>query len=55
MPKTLLSMPDLRWRALAEIRKQPGYHNVQDIAINRVTLLFRDAVFGSLLIVGIIG
>jgi len=37
MPKTLLSMPDLRWRALAEIRKQPGCHNVQDIAINRVT------------------
>jgi hypothetical protein len=30
-------MPDLRWRALAEIRKQPGCHNVQDIAINRVT------------------
>jgi hypothetical protein len=37
MPKILLSMPDLRWRALAEIRKQPGCHNVQDIAINRVT------------------
>ena len=30
-------MPDLRWRAFAEIRKQPGCHNVQDIAINRVT------------------
>jgi hypothetical protein len=30
-------MPDLRWRALAELRKQPGCHNVQDIAINRVT------------------
>jgi hypothetical protein len=37
MAKTLLSMQDLRWRALAEIRKQPGCHNVQDIAINRVT------------------
>jgi hypothetical protein len=29
-------MPDLRRRALAEIRQQPGCHNVQDIAINRV-------------------
>jgi hypothetical protein len=28
--------PDLRRRALAEIRKQPGCHSVQDIAINRV-------------------
>ncbi len=28
-------MPDLRWRALAEIRQQAGCHNVQDIAINR--------------------
>jgi len=37
MAKTLLSMPDLRRRALAEIRQQPGCHNVQDIAINRVT------------------
>jgi hypothetical protein len=37
MAKTLLSMPDLRRRAFAEIRKQPGCHNVQDIAINRVT------------------
>jgi hypothetical protein len=36
MAKTLLSMPDLRRLALAEIRKQPGCHNVQDIAINRV-------------------
>jgi len=35
--KTLLSMPDLRRRVLAEIRQQPGCHNVQDIAINRVT------------------
>jgi hypothetical protein len=30
-------MPDLRWRALAEIRKQPGCSNVQYIAINRVS------------------
>ena len=37
MAKTLLSMQALRWRALAEIRQQPGCHNVQDIAINRVT------------------
>ena len=37
MAKTLLSVQELRWRALAEIRKQPGCHNVQDIAINRVT------------------
>src|SRR5713101_787967 len=37
MTKTLLSMPDLRRRALAEIRQQAGCHNVQDIAINRVT------------------
>ncbi len=37
MAKILLSMPDLRRRALAEIRKQAGCHNVQDIAINRVT------------------
>ena len=36
MAKTLLSMHDLRRRALAEIRQQPGCHNVQDIAINRV-------------------
>jgi hypothetical protein len=35
--KTLLSMPDLRRRALVEVRQQPGCHNVQDIAINRVT------------------
>src|SRR5712664_4588189 len=35
--KTLLSMPDLRYRALAEIRKQPGCSNVQGIAINRVS------------------
>src|SRR5467141_5452512 len=36
MAKILLSMPDLRRRALAEIRQQAGCHNVQDIAINRV-------------------
>src|SRR5229473_1622197 len=35
--KDLLSMHDLRRRALAEIRQQDGCHNVQDIAINRVT------------------
>jgi hypothetical protein len=37
MAKTLLSLPDLRYRALAEIRKQPGCSNVQGIAINRVS------------------
>jgi hypothetical protein len=37
MAKTLLSMQDLRRRALAEIRQPPGCHNVQDIVINRVT------------------
>ena len=37
MAKILLSMPDLRRRALAEIRQQAGCHNVQDIAVNRVT------------------
>jgi hypothetical protein len=30
-------MQDLRWRTLAEIRKQPGCSDVQGIAINRVT------------------
>jgi hypothetical protein len=30
-------MPDLRYRALAEIRKQPGCSTVQGIAINRVS------------------
>ena len=34
--RTLLSMP-LRWRALAEIRQQPGCSGVLDIAINHVT------------------
>jgi hypothetical protein len=37
MAKTLLWMQDLQARALAEIRKQPGCHNVHDIAINRVS------------------
>jgi hypothetical protein len=37
MAKTLLSMQDLRWRALAEIRNQPGCSDVQSIAINRVS------------------
>ena len=37
MAKTLLSTQDLQAPALAEIRKQPGCHNVQDIAINRVS------------------
>jgi hypothetical protein len=37
MAKVLFSMPELHRQALAEIRKQPGCHNVQDIAINRVT------------------
>jgi hypothetical protein len=35
--KTLLSMQDLRWRALAGIRKQLGCSDVQGIAINRVS------------------
>ena len=29
MAKTLLSIEDLRWRALAEIRKQPGCSDVR--------------------------
>jgi hypothetical protein len=37
LSRTLLSMRDLRRRALAEIRKQPGCSDVQSIAINRVT------------------
>ncbi len=36
MAKTLLSMQDLRWRAFAELRNQPGCSDVQSIAINRV-------------------
>jgi hypothetical protein len=35
--RTLLSMQALRWRALAEIRQQPGCSGVLDIAINHVT------------------
>jgi hypothetical protein len=37
MAKTLLSMQDLRWRAVAEVRKQPGCSDIQGIAINRVS------------------
>ena len=37
MAKILLSMPELRRRALTQIRQQPGCRNVQDIAINPVT------------------
>jgi hypothetical protein len=37
MAKTLLSMQALRWRALEEIRRQPGCSSVASIAINRVT------------------
>ena len=37
MAKTLLSMQALRWRALEEIRRQPGCSNAASIAINRVT------------------
>ena len=35
--RTLLSMQALPWRALAEIRQQPGCSGVLDIAINHVT------------------
>jgi len=37
MSKLCLSMPELQRRALSEVRRQPGCHNVQEIAINRVT------------------
>jgi hypothetical protein len=37
MSKTRLPMPELQRRALLEVRKQPGCHNVQEVAINRVT------------------
>jgi hypothetical protein len=37
MAKTLLSMQALRWRALEEIRQQPGCSSVVSIAINPVT------------------
>jgi hypothetical protein len=36
MPKIRVSMLDLQRRALLEMRKQPGCHNVREIAINRV-------------------
>jgi hypothetical protein len=36
MPKIRVSMPDLQRRALQEMKKQPGCHDVQEIAINRV-------------------
>ena len=37
MPKICLPLLDLHRRVLAEIRRMPGCHNVQEIAINRVT------------------
>ena len=37
MSKTHLPVPELQRRALLEVRKQPGCHNVQEVAINRVT------------------
>ena len=37
MPKTPLPVPELQRRALLEVRKQPGCHNVQEVAINRIT------------------
>jgi len=37
MAKTLVSTEDLQWRALKEIRKQPGCSTLASIAINRVT------------------
>jgi hypothetical protein len=36
MAKTLLTIQDLKARALAEIQKQPGCAGVRVIAINRV-------------------
>jgi len=36
MTKTLVSMQDLQWRALSDIRQQPGCSDVRGIAINRV-------------------
>jgi hypothetical protein len=36
MSKIRVSMLDLQRRALSEVRRQPGCHNVQEIAINRV-------------------
>jgi hypothetical protein len=37
MSKIRVSMIDLQRRALQEVRRQPGCHNVQEIAIHRVT------------------
>jgi hypothetical protein len=37
MSKLLISIDDLRWRALKEMRKQSGCSTVMSIAINRVT------------------
>jgi hypothetical protein len=37
MPKKLVSIEDLQWRALKEIRKLPGCLAVASVAINRVT------------------
>jgi hypothetical protein len=37
MAKSRLSIEDLQWRALKELRKQPGCSSVMSIAINRVT------------------
>jgi hypothetical protein len=36
MPKIPISIQELQRRALLEVRKQPGCHNVQEIVINRV-------------------
>ncbi|MFK4726260.1 hypothetical protein ABIE89_007360 [Bradyrhizobium niftali] len=36
MPKIRVSIQELQRRALLEVRKQPGCHNVMEIAINRV-------------------
>ena len=38
MSKIRISVLELQRRALSEVRKQPGCHNVQEIAINRVAL-----------------
>jgi hypothetical protein len=37
LAKTLLSIDDLRARALIAIRHQPGCSSVRDVAINHVT------------------
>jgi hypothetical protein len=37
MAKSLLSMEDLQWRTLKEIRKLSGCSTVASVAINRVT------------------